>query len=62
LYNLKGGDNEAKEFQMALLWTLNLSDGRHSTLDIAKRSGIQFRYVVEAANRLLDCKLLKAVK
>ncbi|HYI77092.1 MAG TPA: DUF4910 domain-containing protein, partial [Chryseolinea sp.] len=59
LYNLKGGNNEAKEFQMALLWTLNLSDGKHSTLDIAKRSGIQFRFIVEAVNRLLDCKLLQ---
>jgi aminopeptidase-like protein len=59
LYNLKGGNNEAKEFQMALLWTLNLSDGRHSTLDIAKRSGIHFRLIAEAVNRLLDCKLLQ---
>jgi aminopeptidase-like protein len=59
LYNLKGGNNEAKEFQMALLWTLNLSDGKHSTLDIAKRSGIQFRLIVEAVNGLLDCELLQ---
>jgi aminopeptidase-like protein len=59
LYNLKGGDNEAKEFQMALLWTLNLSDGRYSTLDIAKRSGIHFKFIAEAVNRLLDCKLLE---
>ncbi|HZB14439.1 MAG TPA: DUF4910 domain-containing protein, partial [Chryseolinea sp.] len=62
LYNLKGGNNEAKEFQMALLWTLNLSDGKHSTLDIAKRSGIQFRFIVEAVNGLLDCKLLQEAK
>jgi aminopeptidase-like protein len=59
LYNLKGGNNEAKEFQMALLWTLNLSDGMHSTLDIAKRSGIHFRFIAEAVNRLLECKLLQ---
>jgi len=62
LYNLKGGNNEAKEFQMALLWTLNLSDGKHSTLDIAKRSGIQFRFIMEAVNALLDCKLLQEAK
>ena len=62
LYNLKGGDNDAKEFQLALLWTLNLSDGKHSILDISKRSNINLRYIKEAADRLLDCKLLKEVK
>ena len=59
LYNLKGGNNDAKEFQMALLWTLNLSDGEHSVLDISRRSGINFLTIKEAADRLLECKLLK---
>ncbi|HEX6225917.1 MAG TPA: DUF4910 domain-containing protein [Chryseolinea sp.] len=62
LYNLKGGANEAKEFQMALLWTLNLSDGQHSTLEIAKRSKIPFKYIKEAVERLVECKLLEEVK
>ena len=28
--------------ELALLWVLNLSDGRHSLLDIAERSGLEF--------------------
>jgi aminopeptidase-like protein len=59
LYNLKGGNNDAKEFQMALLWTLNLSDGDHSVLEISRRSGIHLLTIKEAADRLLECKLLK---
>jgi aminopeptidase-like protein len=62
LYNLKGGENNSKEFQMALLWALNLSDGKNSILDIAKRSNIHFKYINEAVNRLLDCKLLEEVR
>jgi aminopeptidase-like protein len=62
LYSMKGGDNQSKDFQMALLWTLNLSDGKHSTLDIAKRSGIQFKYISQAVHSLLDCKLLEEAK
>lgn len=62
LYSLKGGDNNTKEFQMALFWALNLSDGEHSLLDIATRSKIQFKIINEAVNRLVDCKLLEEVK
>ena len=62
LYNLKGGANDSKEFQMALLWTLNLSDGQHSTLEIANRSKIPFKSIKEAVDRLVECKLLEAVK
>jgi len=62
LYNLKGGENDSKEFQLALLWTLNLSDGKHSVFDIARRSNIHLKHIKEAADRLLDCKLLEEVK
>ena len=37
---------------MALLWVLNLADGRHSLLDIAERSGLRFARLAEAADRL----------
>jgi aminopeptidase-like protein len=43
---------------MALLWVLNLSDGRHSTLDIARRSGIDFDLIAAAAELLADQHLL----
>ena len=36
---------------MAMLWVLNLSDGDHSLLDIAERSGLPFDAVADAAAR-----------
>ena len=44
---------------MALLWVLNLSDGTHTLLDIAERSGIAFNTIKKAADALLECDLLK---
>lgn len=61
LYNLTGGNSDTKEFQMALLWTLNLSDGKNSILDIAKRSSINFSVIKEAVDRLLEFQLLEEV-
>ena len=37
---------------MALLWVLNLSDGRHSLLDVAERAGLPFAAVRAAADAL----------
>jgi aminopeptidase-like protein len=48
------GDDE-----MAMLWVLNLSDGRHSLLDIAERTGLRFEAVRVAADLLRDHGLLK---
>lgn len=61
LYSLKGGNNDAKDFQLALLWVLNLSDGQHTLLEICKRSKLEFSLVKEAAQRLLECNLLKEI-
>ena len=46
---------------MALLWVLNLSDGEHSLLDIAERSGLAFPVVRDAARLLQDKGLLAKV-
>jgi aminopeptidase-like protein len=51
---VEGGVNE-----LALLWILNLSDGTHSLLDIAERSGCAFETIKRAADTLLDHRLLK---
>lgn len=61
LYNLKGGNNDAKEFQLALLWVLNLSDGEHSLLDICRRSKMKFDIIHFAASKLEECGLLRVV-
>ena len=44
--------------EMALLWVLNLSDGGHSLLDIAEKSGLGFGSIKRAADRLAGAKLL----
>lgn len=50
---LSAGVPGAERFVQALLWVLNLSDGRHSLLDIAERSGIPLGLVAEAAESLV---------
>jgi aminopeptidase-like protein len=47
---------------MALLWVLNLADGRHSLLDIAERAGLTFGLVAESARLLQDSGLLVEVR
>jgi len=44
--------------EMALLWVLNLSDGGHSLLDIAERSGLRFDSIKKAAGKLAEAGLL----
>jgi aminopeptidase-like protein len=60
LYRSTGGDSIGDEIS-ARLWVLNLSDGEHSLLDIAERSGLPFRAVCEAADLLAQSDLLSAV-
>lgn len=43
---------------MALLWVLNLADGRHSILDMAERAKQPFRTLAAAARRLREAGLL----
>jgi len=57
LYRSTGG-TDLPGFELALLWVLNLSDGRHSLLDVAERSGLPFPVVARAAEALGDAGLL----
>jgi aminopeptidase-like protein len=45
--------------EMAMLWVLNQSDGQHSLLDIAERSGLKFEPVHRAAALLARHNLVK---
>ena len=47
---------------MPLLWVLNLSDGRHSLLDIAERADLPFEAVQRAAEALSGAGLLSPPK
>jgi len=61
LYSTLGGNVDRKEAELALLWVLNLSDGRHSLLDIAERSKLAFPAVSTAARELEAAGLLRAM-
>ncbi|HET9986327.1 MAG TPA: DUF4910 domain-containing protein [Longimicrobiales bacterium] len=58
LYRPVGGESELPGYEMALLWVLNLSDGRHTLLDIAERAGMAFSTIRLAAERLTEQRLL----
>lgn len=59
LYRAMGGGVEHEALETAVLWVLNLSDGSHSLLDIAIRSGLDFSLVRKAADLLLEVDLLE---
>ena len=61
LYQASGGRNHTQFDQMAVLWVLNLSDGSHSLLDIAERSGYDFEAIKNAAELLTRNDLLTNV-
>jgi aminopeptidase-like protein len=60
LYRSIGGHTIDEEIS-ARLWALNLSDGEHSLLDIADRSGLPFTVIRDAAELLCENKLLAVV-
>ncbi len=61
LYGSIGG-REPSESEHALLWVLNQSDGKHSLLDIARRSGMPFMALRDAALALQAKKLLSCAQ
>ena len=60
LYRSTGGTNIGVDVNTRL-WTLSFSDGEHSLLDIAERSGRPFCSICEAAQELLRAGLLAPI-
>jgi aminopeptidase-like protein len=60
LYRGTGGESIDVEIN-ARLWVLNLSDGEHSLLDIAERSGLPFAAIHDAAELLSEHGLLAEI-
>lgn len=60
LYESLGGGTGGRERELALLWVLSFSDGRHSLLDVARRSGLPFAAIRAAAEVLSEHELLAA--
>jgi aminopeptidase-like protein len=61
LYRPTGGDAIGTDIN-ARLWVLNFSDGQHSLLDIADRSGLPFSAICDAADLLHKSQLLKPLE
>lgn len=59
LYHTVGGPAHAPVNEMAMRWALSFSDGQHSALDIAERSGLPFEAIDRAVKVLRDHGLLK---
>jgi aminopeptidase-like protein len=58
LYAPVGGQSHAAAKQMAMLWVLNLSDGKHALLEIAERARMPFADIDRAARALHAAGLL----
>ncbi len=61
LYRSVSGQKDQAAAQMALLWLLNLADGRHSLLDIAERSGVALEQLALAADMARKAHLIRPV-
>jgi aminopeptidase-like protein len=59
LYKKIGGKEDSGNFQLAILWVLNLSDGNNTLLDIAERSDLDFDSIEDAAMALVESGLIK---
>ena len=58
LYDATGGDSDSKTLQLAMLWVLNFSDGKHDLLTIAEKADIPFEVVFKVSQILLKHELL----
>jgi aminopeptidase-like protein len=61
IYRPMGGEVVQPVNEFAMLWVLNMSDGAHTLLDIAERSGLPFQTVLDATVPLVDKGLLKSL-
>lgn len=59
LYSAIGANSQNIDSQIALLWVLNSSDGDQSLLDISRKGMMNFFDIKKAADRLVECGLLK---
>jgi aminopeptidase-like protein len=60
LYRALGGTN-VPNLQFAMLWVLNLSDGRSGLIDIARRAELPFESIRTAADLLIESGLLEEI-
>lgn len=61
LYQTLGGQKINDMTKQAIQWTLNLSDGNNSLLDISNKSNLKFNLIKDAADLLTENNLLKQI-
>jgi aminopeptidase-like protein len=61
LYDGLSASDERRRHELALLWVLNLSDERHSLLDIAIEADLPFDVIERAATALAETDLLSLI-
>jgi aminopeptidase-like protein len=59
LYDAIGGTGGIRQKQLTMLWVLNLSDGKHSLLDISEKSNLEISLIKKVVDILLKHNLLK---
>jgi aminopeptidase-like protein len=59
IYRGLRGQRDLPNRELALLWVLNLSDGKHTLLDIAERAHMAFETIHDAAQALTNHDLLR---
>ena len=62
LYPTLGSKKNTSELISAIMWILSLSDGNNDIIEISRRSGIHFSTLAEAADTLVEKKLLEVKK
>ena len=62
MYRAVAGHQAKQSRELVLLWVLNLSDGKHSLLDIAERADVPFAEMQSAVAALVECGLLAKCK
>lgn len=62
LYESIGGDNQAANRQLAMLWILNQADGQRSLIEVAQKSGIAIETLAQVATTLVQAELLEPVR
>jgi len=62
LYRAFSGQRSHNTTQMALLWVLNLADGRHALLDMAERSTLPFEQIAAAAEAAEKAGLIRRLE
>jgi len=56
-----GAQIDSEECDKAMWWVLNLSDGEHDVIDIAQRSNISWKVILDMVERLQEGDLLRKV-